>query len=121
MLPQTPAGPLLVSRLTGKVRSSIDFSGYAVNQDLPGKILSKLGVMSYTFKNTTRKQRFLELVRRDDGTCDLFLDDPPDRSSIPTKWLQEELCARFGFCGEECESILREVNLAGRARLTLFS
>ena len=92
-----------------------------VNQDLPREIWSKLSVMSHTFKDATKKQRFLEVVRRGDGTYDLFLDDAPDRSSIPTQWLQEELCVRFGFCGEEYESILCEVNLTGRTRLTLSS
>jgi len=91
---------------------------------LPGpstEIWSKLGVMSHTFKGAPKKQRFLEVVRRNDGTYDLFLGDTPDRSSIPEQWLQEELCVRFGFCGAEYKSILREVNLNGRTRLSLSS
>jgi hypothetical protein len=77
--------------------------------------------MSHTFKDASKKQRFLEVVRRDDGTYDLFLDDTSDRSSIPEQWLQEELCVRYRFCGEEYKSILREVNLNGRTRLSLSS
>ena len=38
----------------------------------------------------------------------------------PEQLLQEELCVRFGFCGEEYESILSEVNVKGRTRLSLF-
>jgi hypothetical protein len=76
--------------------------------------------MSHTFKDDPRKQRFLEVVRRNDGTYDLFLNDTPDRDSIPQQWLQEELCVRFGFCGEEYEAILRELNLNGRIRLPLW-
>jgi hypothetical protein len=77
--------------------------------------------MSHTFKDVPKKQRFLEVVRRDDGSYDLFLDDAPDRSSIPEQWLKEELSGRFGFCGEEYESILRGVNVNGRTRLSLSS
>jgi len=56
----------------------------------------------------------LELIKRDDGTFDLFLNHKLDRSRIPEMWLSEELCVRFGFCGEEYDSILREVNQNGR-------
>jgi hypothetical protein len=61
------------------------------------------------------------VVKRDDGTYDLFLNDAPDRSRIPEKWLPEELCVRFGFCGEEYDSILHELNLNGRTKLRLSS
>ena len=96
-------------------------SDYPVYRDVPGEIWSKLSVMTHTFKDAKKKQRFLGVVRRGDGTYDLFLDDALDRSSIPEQWLQEELCVRFGFCGEEYESILRELTLNGRTRLSLSS
>jgi len=38
-----------------------------------------------------------------------------DRNDIPETWLPERLCVRFGFCGEEYDSIPREVNQNGRA------
>jgi hypothetical protein len=75
--------------------------------------------MSHTFKNSPPKKRFLEVVRRENGTYDLFLDGHPERSSIPEQWLYEELCVGFGFCGEEYKSILCEVNQSGRAKLRL--
>jgi hypothetical protein len=53
-------------------------------------------------------------VRREDGTFDLFLNRKLDRSRIQEQWLPEELCVRFGFCGEEYDSILREVDQNGR-------
>lgn len=43
----------------------------------------------------------LELVRRSDGAFDLFLNGQPDRTNIPEKWFNEEVCVRFGFSGEE--------------------
>jgi len=52
-------------------------------------------------------------VKRDDGTFDRLLNKL-DRSRIPEAWLPEELCVRFGFCGEEYDSILREVAQNGK-------
>jgi hypothetical protein len=57
----------------------------------------------------------LEVVRRDDGTFDLFLNHALDRSRIPGEWLSREVCSRWGFCGAEYESIVREIEKHGRA------
>jgi hypothetical protein len=59
----------------------------------------------------------LEIVRRSDGAFDLFLNGQPDRTNIAEKWLNEEVCVRFGFCGEAYESIARALNQEGRARV----
>jgi len=59
----------------------------------------------------------LELTKREDGTFDLFLNHKLDRSRIPERWLEEELCARFGFCGEEYLSILRAVESGGTTEI----
>src|SRR5579862_7381501 len=59
----------------------------------------------------------LEIARRSDGAFDLFLNGQPDRTNIAEKWLSEELCVRFGFCGEEYDSIVRELMRDGRARV----
>lgn len=57
----------------------------------------------------------LELARKSDGTFDLFLNGKLDRAGIEERWLNEELCVRFGFCGEEYDSIVRETITNGRA------
>ena len=75
--------------------------------------------MTYKDKDSLHSKRFLEVVKRGDGTYDLFLDDAPDRSRISERWLPEELCVRFGFCGEEYDSIQHELNLNGRTKLQL--
>jgi hypothetical protein len=59
----------------------------------------------------------LEVVKRDDGTFDLFLNRKLDRSRVQQTWLPEELCIRFGFCGEEYDSILRDVDQNGKTTL----
>lgn len=70
--------------------------------------------MSRTGKDANQNvSRSLEAVKRDDGTFDRLLNKL-DRSRIPEAWLPEELCVRFGFCGEEYDSILREVAQNGK-------
>ena len=54
----------------------------------------------------------LEVVN--DGTFDLFLNRKLDRSRILEEWLREELCVRFGFCGEQYDSIVSKLNQNGR-------
>ena len=56
-------------------------------------------------------------VRTNDGTFDLFLNSKLDRSAVAEQFLNDELCVRFGFCGEEYETILRDLKQNGRAEL----
>jgi hypothetical protein len=63
----------------------------------------------------------LELVKRDDGTFDLLLNSKLDRSHIAERWLPDELCVRFGFCGQEYDSILREAKRNGTNGLKVVS
>jgi len=74
--------------------------------------------MSRTRKDSTQnRSTVLELVKRHDGRFDIFLNRKLDRSGILEEWLPEELCVRFGFCGEEYDSILNDVNKKGRMKL----
>lgn len=70
-------------------------------------------------RKDTRQNRVLEVVKRDDGTFDLILNRNVCRSRISEDTLPRELCVRFGYCGEEYEQILREVNQAGKKQLFL--
>ena len=36
---------------------------------------------------------------------------------IPEKWLEREVCERYGFCGREYEHIRSELNKHGKCRL----
>ena len=71
--------------------------------------------MSQTRKDSPITNTILEVIKRDDGTFDLFLNRKLDRNRIPETGLPDELCVRFGFCGSEYDSILRKVNRNGRA------
>jgi len=52
-----------------------------------------------------------------DRTFDLFMNGKLDREHIPEDELNEQLCVRFGFCGEEYDSILHELGESGRKKL----
>ena len=74
--------------------------------------------MSRTRKDSRKStNRVLEVVRRDDGTFDLFMNGELDRGRIPEDGLDEQLCVRFGFCGEEYDSIPLELLENGRKKL----
>lgn len=76
--------------------------------------------MSRTQKESARNKkttRVLELVKRADGNFDLFLNGTLDRKEIQERWLPEELCVRFGFCGSEYDAILLAVNESGRSKV----
>jgi hypothetical protein len=47
-------------------------------------------------------------------TTHFYLNSKLHRNNIPETWLPEELCVPFGFCGQEYDSILLEVNQNGR-------
>jgi len=72
-------------------------------------------------RKDSHQNRVLEVVKRDDGTFDLFLNRNVYRSGISEDTLPRELCMRFGYCGEEYEEILRELNQAGKKQLFLSS
>jgi len=57
------------------------------------------------------------VVKRHYGKFGIFLNRKLDRSGVLEQWLPEELCVRFGFCGEEYDSILSEVNKNARTKL----
>ena len=54
------------------------------------------------------------LARLPTMTTHFYLNSKLHRNNIPETWLPEELCVPFGFCGQEYDSILLEVNQNGR-------
>ena len=72
--------------------------------------------MGRTYKDA-KQNRVLEVVKREDGTFDFFLNCRLDKGQISEAGLPQELCVRFGFCGDEYDSILRELDQTGRKKL----
>lgn len=60
-----------------------------------------------------------EFVRDADGTYSVFHRGELQRKSIPGKWFAETICVRWGFCQPEATEILRQLELHGRASITL--
>jgi hypothetical protein len=73
--------------------------------------------VSRTRRDSQPRNTIVELVRKIDGTFDLFLNTKLDRSNVPEQYLNDELCVRFGFCGEEYDAILSQVKQKGRAEV----
>ena len=60
----------------------------------------------------------LEIVKKVDGTFDLFRKGELIHSSIPDRWLGEEL-AKYGYCGQEYTDIRHQLDQIGRWRVVL--
>ena len=73
--------------------------------------------MSRTRKDS-RQGTVVEVVKRPDGTFDVFLNHKLDREGIRENWLPQELCVRFGYCGEEYDQILLKLKQDGSATVS---
>lgn len=77
-------------------------------------------VMSRTRKDSRKHQlTVIEVVKVGDDAFDLFLDHEVFRRGASEADLPEWLCVRYGFCGEEYEAILREIEREGKKVIIL--
>ena len=75
--------------------------------------------MGRTRKDTKRQVTYrteLVVCSNVDGTYEITLNGLLVGTHIPEKWLEDELCSKRGFCGEELASIKRQLEERGRAR-----
>ncbi len=78
--------------------------------------------MSQTWKDSAPQsthRTVLEVATNGDGTHEIIFNEKVLGNRIPERWLDDELCARLGFCGEELASIKRQLELCGRAVVIL--
>jgi hypothetical protein len=78
--------------------------------------------MSHTRKDSARQSTHrivLEVAANDDGTFEITFNEKVVGRRIPERWLDDELCAKRGFCGEELASIKRQLGECGRAVVIL--
>jgi hypothetical protein len=73
-----------------------------------------------TYKDA-KQNRVLEVVKREDGTFDFFLNRRLYLGQISEERLPWELCVRFGYCQGEYEPIRRELDRSGKKKLLLSS
>jgi hypothetical protein len=77
-------------------------------------------VMSKTSKDSARntaRKLYLEVVANADGTYEIIVDKKVVGTRIAEQWLNEELCGKYGFCGEEFDAIKRQLQQGGRANI----
>lgn len=78
--------------------------------------------MSQTRKDIAQQsthRTVLEVKRNNDGTFEITVNAEVVETRAPERWLEEELCAKRGFCGDEFASIKQQLEENGRAILTL--
>ena len=49
----------------------------------------------------SKQGTILRVVKREDGTFDLFLNRSLDRERLDERSMPDQLCVCFGYCGEE--------------------
>ena len=71
----------------------------------------------------TRKDSYqgtvVEVVKRLEGTFDLFLRRKLELEGIDERGLGDTICRRFGYCQDEFVAILDELNRNGMWTVTL--
>ena len=76
--------------------------------------------MSRTLKDSRKQQgTVIEVIKVGDDSFDLLLNHEIVRRNAPRDALPEWLCVRFGFCGDEFEAILREIEQEGKKVIIL--
>jgi hypothetical protein len=94
--------------------------------DLPARVKvyrAELVPMGRTVKDSSTLRAhplIYEIVKRPDGTFDVFYNGKLSHRSIPAEWLNAEL-AKYGICGTEYDYVCREIDKSGRARLPFRS
>ena len=74
--------------------------------------------MSRTYKDSARAgTRYLDVVKRDDGAFDVYVNSDLFRSQISEQTLNDQLCVKWGYCGAEYDEILSEIERTGRKRV----
>lgn len=73
--------------------------------------------MSRTRKDSIQHGTIVEVVKREDGTFDFFRNHKLDRERIPFDGLVDEICVRYGYCGQEFDSIVGQLQTEGNATM----
>ncbi len=60
-----------------------------------------------------------KFVRGEDGTYAVFHNEKKVSARIPEKWFERQICTDYGFCGEECTEIRRQLDESGKCTLVL--
>ena len=78
--------------------------------------------MSRTRKDKAKQatvRTLLEVLKNEDCTYDVLPNGELVCSRVQERWLEQEVCVRYGFCGSEFEAIRQQLNESGRARVVV--
>ncbi|HKV39201.1 MAG TPA: hypothetical protein VJX67_08305 [Blastocatellia bacterium] len=78
--------------------------------------------MSETWKDSGKQRTnriVLKVAMNDDGTYQIKINEEVVGNRIPERWLDDELCGKRGFCGEELAEIRRQLRDGGEAIFTV--
>ena len=78
--------------------------------------------MSGTRKDKAKQatQRIsLEVLKNEDDTYEVFFNGELFQSRVAERWLEQEVCVRYGFCGSEFVAIMKQLSESGRATVVL--
>jgi hypothetical protein len=78
--------------------------------------------MSQTWKDSGRRSTnrlILKVSINDDATYQIEVNEEVVGNRIPERWLDDELCGKRGFCGEELAEIKRQLRDGGKAIFTV--
>jgi hypothetical protein len=60
-----------------------------------------------------------KFIRNPNGNFAVYRDGKELRKDIPERWLEEEVCVKYGFCGQEFEKIFEELSRVGQCVVTV--
>ena len=78
--------------------------------------------MSQTSKDSGRQSTnrlVLKVSINDDGTYQIEVNEEVVGNRVFARWLDDELCGKRGFCGEDLAEIKRKLLDGGKAIFTL--
>jgi hypothetical protein len=71
-------------------------------------------------RHTPQTDKVYEILKRPDGSFDLFHNGELRGRSIPNKWLEDQL-SEYGICGEEYRAACVKLDEVGEARLVFHT
>jgi len=71
-------------------------------------------------KLSRQTDKIYEILKRPDGSFDIFYNGELVDRSVPDGWLADQL-VKYGICGEEYQEARRKLDSIGEARLVLQS
>lgn len=80
--------------------------------------------MAKSFKDSARgkapSKLNIEVVATGDGTFEIILNQKTVATRVEERWLNDELCGKYGFCGDEFDVIKRQLAQSGKASASRF-